>query len=58
MTKASIIAAAAAILASKSDFPIKLRLTESERKLLRNFSNHQAQKRGKIKAARKQRNRK
>lgn len=52
---ATIIAAAAAILAGENAFPVKTSLTSQERKALRNLVNQPTDKRAKVKAARKQR---
>jgi hypothetical protein len=55
---AVIIAAASAILAGENMLPVKTALSAWERKALRRFINQPTDKRAKVKAARKQRQRK
>lgn len=58
MNRAALVAAAAAILAGENMLPVKTAILPHERKALRAFINQPTTKRAKIKAARKQRNRK
>lgn len=58
MTRAGLVAAAAAILAGENMLPVKTALLPHERKALRAFINQPSSKRAKVKAARKQRNHK